>query len=290
MSKISFLGLGAMGSRMASNLLKAGHSVTVWNRTPDTATALVSAGATLAATPREAATSADFVIAMLRDNEASREVWLSIDSGALAGMKTGAVAIESSTLTPSWTRELGGLAAERGVKFLEAPVVGSRPQAEAAKLIYYIGGDESTLKLAEPVLKALGESIHFVGPVGSGALVKLATNALLGVQVTALSELIGLLRSAGADVAAAIKAISSTAAWSPAASNLSASMLTGNFAPQFPIELIEKDFGYAVDTASSPAAVPTIAAARGVFQRAIESGLGEKNMTSVVLQFIEWPS
>jgi 3-hydroxyisobutyrate dehydrogenase len=275
---------------MASNLLKAGHSVTVWNRTPDTATALVSAGATLAATPREAATSADFVIAMLRDNEASREVWLSIDSGALAGMKTGAVAIESSTLTPSWTRELGGLAAERGVKFLEAPVVGSRPQAEAAKLIYYIGGDESTLKLAEPVLKALGESIHFVGPVGSGALVKLATNALLGVQVTALSELIGLLRSAGADVAAAIKAISSTAAWSPAASNLSASMLTGNFAPQFPIELIEKDFGYAVDTASSPAAVPTIAAARGVFQRAIESGLGEKNMTSVVLQFIEWPS
>jgi 3-hydroxyisobutyrate dehydrogenase len=290
MSKISFLGLGAMGSRMASNLLKAGHSVTVWNRTPYTATALVSAGATLVATPKEAATSADFVIAMLRDNDASREVWLSVDSGALTGMKTGAVAIESSTLTPSWTRELGGLAAERSVKFLEAPVVGSRPQAEAAKLIYYIGGDESTLKLAEPVLKAMGESIHFVGPIGSGALVKLATNALLGVQVTALAELIGLLRSAGADVAAAIKAISSTAAWSPAANNLSASMLTRNFAPQFPIELIEKDFGYAVDTASSPAAVPTIAAARGVFQRAIESGLGEKNMTSVVLQFIKWPS
>ena len=96
MSKISLLGLGAMGSRMASNLLKAGHSVTVWNGTPDTATALVSAGATLAATPREAATSADFVIAMLRDDDASREVWLSIDNGALAAMKTGAVAIESS--------------------------------------------------------------------------------------------------------------------------------------------------------------------------------------------------
>lgn len=289
MSKISILGLGAMGSRMASNLLKAGHSVTVWNRTPGASDALAAAGATKAATPKEAVTDANFVISMLRDNDASRGVWLSAD-GALAGMKKDAIAIESSTVTPSWARELGGAVAQRGVAFLEAPVVGSRPQAEAAKLIYFVGGDEATLELAEPVLKAMGESIHFVGPLGSGALVKLATNALLGVQVTALAELIGLLKNAGTDVAAALKAISSTAAWSPAANPITSSMLGGNFAPQFPIELIEKDFGYAIETAGSPSAAPTIAAARGVFQRALESGLGGQNMTGVVLQFTEQPS
>jgi 3-hydroxyisobutyrate dehydrogenase len=262
MSKISVLGLGAMGSRMASNLLKAGHWVTVWNRTPDAAVTVVAAGARQAATPKEAAIEAEFVISMLRDDEASREVWLSGENGALSDMKKGTVAIESSTLTPSWTRELGGAAEQRGVTFLEAPVVGSRPQAEAAKLIYFIGGDQGTMKRAEPVLKAMGESVYFIGPLGSAALVKLATNALLGVQVTALAELIGVLRAAGTDVEAAIKAISGTAAWSPAATHLSRSMLTGDFTPRFPIDLIEKDFGYAVQSASSPAAVPTITAAR----------------------------
>lgn len=289
MSNVSVLGLGAMGSRMATNLLKAGHSVTVWNRTPEAAAALVTAGAKQAATPKSAVTGADFVIAMVRDDDASREVWLS-ESGALAGMDGNAIGIESSTLTPSWTRELGRTMIQRGVRFLEAPVAGSRPQAEAGKLVYFIGGEESSLKEAEPILKSMGESIHFVGPVGSGALVKLGTNALMGVQVTTIAELIGLLRNSGTDVAAALKAISGTAAWSPAANNISASMLSGKFEPQFPVELIEKDFGYAIAAASSPAAVPTIAAARGVFQRANENGLANKNMTSVVLEFIEWQS
>lgn len=289
MSNVSVLGLGAMGSRMASNLLKASHSVTVWNRTPEAAVPLVAAGAKQAGSPKAAVTTADFVIAMVRDNEASRTVWLS-DDGALAGMKKGAIAIESSTLTPVWTRELGAAISRRGIAFLEAPVAGSRPQAEAAKLVYFIGGDEASLKEAEPILKALGESIHFVGPVGSGALVKLATNALMGVQVTTIAELIGLLRRAGADVAGAIKAISGTAAWSPAATNLSGSMLAEKFDPQFPVELIEKDFGYVIEAAGSSATVPTIAAARGVFQRANENGLSNKNMTSVVLEFTDRPS
>jgi 3-hydroxyisobutyrate dehydrogenase len=285
MATISVLGLGAMGSRMAANLLKAGHSVTVWNRTPAAAATLVAAGAKLAGTPKEAASGADFIITMVRDDDASREVWLSAKTGALASMKKGAVAIESSTLTPRWIRELGNAVAQQAVSFLEAPVVGSRPQAEAAQLVYFIGGDEAALTLAEPVLKIMGSAIHFVGPLGSGALVKLATNALMGVQASVLAELIGLLKQAGADVVGALKAISSTAAWSPAANYLSNTMLTANFAPQFPVELIEKDFGYALETA--PQALPTITAARGVFQLAIERGFGAENMTSVVRLFTE---
>jgi 3-hydroxyisobutyrate dehydrogenase len=285
MPKITVLGLGAMGSRMAANLLKAGHAVTVWNRSPGAAEALAAAGAKLAATPKAAAEGADFVIAMVRDDEASRELWLSPEAGALAGVGPNAIAIESSTLTANWVRELGAEAARRGLTILEAPVAGSRPQAEAAQLVYFVGGDAAAAQRAEPVLKAMGSAINYVGPLGSGALVKLTTNALMGVQVTVFAEIIGLLQGAGADVAGALKAIASTPAWSPAANYLTGSMLAGNFSPQFPVELIEKDFGYALREVSGPEAAPTIAAARSVFQRAIAQGLGDDNMTGVVRLF-----
>ena len=284
MSKIAVLGLGAMGSRMAANLIKAGHQVTVWNRSPAAVEALVAAGATAAATPKAAASGAEFVIAMVRDDAASREVWL---DGALAGMADGAVAIESSTLTPQWVRELGQQAAARGIALLEAPVSGSRPQAEAGQLVYLAGGDALVLERARPLLAAMGSAVHHVGALGDGALTKLATNALLGIQVTALAEIIGLLRHNGADVPKALGAISGTSVWAPVAQYLVGTMLASNFAPQFPIELIEKDFGYTVQAAGSADAAPTIAAARNVFRKGIERGLGQQNMTGVVQLFAE---
>ncbi|MFZ4877034.1 NAD(P)-dependent oxidoreductase [Janthinobacterium sp. Mn2066] len=285
MSKITVLGLGAMGSRMAANLLKAGHTLTVWNRTPQAAASLVAAGARQAATPRAAVAGADFVLAMLRDDAASRQVWLDAEHGALAGMAAGTVAIESSTVTPGWIRELGAQAAEQGVELLEAPVAGSRPQAEAGLLIFLAGGEAATLERCQPLLKAMGGAVHLVGPLGNGALTKLSTNALLGIQVTALAEVIGLLKRNGADVDAALKAIAATPVWAPVNNYLVSTMLTGNFAPQFPIALIEKDFGYAVAAAGDGDTIPTIAAAHGVFQQAIEQGLGEINMTGVVQLF-----
>src|ERR1700761_2079205 len=115
MSKnITLLGLGAMGARMAANLIKADHALTVWNRTPEAAAALVQLGAKQAPTPRQATEGADFVFAMLRDDEASRDVWLSPHHGAMEGLEKGAIAIESSTLTPGWVRELGAAVATRG--------------------------------------------------------------------------------------------------------------------------------------------------------------------------------
>lgn len=285
MSKITVLGLGAMGSRMATNLLKAGHTLTVWNRTPEASATLVAAGARLAATPRAAVAGADFVLAMLRDDAASRQVWLDADHGALAGMAAGSIAIESSTLTPGWIRELDAQATEYGVELLEAPVAGSRPQAEAGLLIFLAGGKPATLERCLPLLKAMGGAVHLVGPVGNGALTKLSTNALLGIQVTALAEVIGLLKRNGADVDAALKAIAATPVWAPVNHYLASTMLTANFAPQFPIALIEKDFGYAVAAAGDGDTIPTITAAHGVFQHAIEQGLGEINMTGVVQLF-----
>lgn len=281
MTNVAFLGLGAMGTRMAANLLKAGHQLTVWNRTASAADALVQKGAKRAATPKEAAQGAGYVIAMVRDDEASRVVWLHEETGALAGMEAGAVAIESSTLTPHWVRELAKEVTGRDFAFLEAPVSGSRPQAEAGHLVYLLGGDEATADRAEPLLKAMGSTINLTGPVGCGALTKLATNAMLGIQVAAYAEIIGMLRAGGADPARSLKAVATTPVWAPVANYLTGSMLSGNFAPQFPVTLIDKDFRYALEVSGGAERTPLIAAVHTVFQTGIDQGLGDLNMTSV---------
>ncbi|WP_446745191.1 NAD(P)-dependent oxidoreductase [Silvibacterium acidisoli] len=287
MSKVAFLGLGAMGSRMVANLLRAGHEVTVWNRTAATAEPVVAAGAKLAGTPKEAATDVEFVFSMVRDDEASREVWLDPINGALAGIEPSAIAIESSTLTPEWVRELGKVFAAKKVALLEAPVSGSRPQAEAAQLVYLVGGDAEVLARVEPLLKVLGSSIQHVGELGAGALAKLATNTLMGVQVTTLAELIGMLKRQGADPKKVLDAVAATPAWSTIATRATGSMLSENFAPQFPVELIEKDFRYTLKTAGGAGHAPTIEASRSVFHEAIEEGFGGEQMTAVVKLFQE---
>ena len=285
MSKIGFLGLGAMGSLMATNLLEAGHTVTVWNRTPSATEALVALGARKANAPKDAARGAEFVFAIVRDDDASRSVWLDPEDGGLAGMNPGAIAIESSTLTPEWVRELGKQLGAKGVGLLDAPVSGSRPQAEAGQLVYLIGGDGKALAAAEPLLKILGSSIQHVGPIGTGALAKLTTNTLLEVQVVVIAELIGMLRREGVDAKKILDVVAQTPVWSAVAGRVSDSMLSENFTPQFPIELIEKDFGYAVKTAVGEENAPVISSIRKVFRRAIRDGLGELNMTAVVKLF-----
>ena len=282
MNTVSFLGMGAMGSRMAANLLKSGYTVTVWNRTPAAAEPLVAAGARLAATPREAAQSSDIVISMVRDNEASREVWLDEQNGALAGMRKDSVAIESSTLTAEWIKTLAGKMAARNIAFLEAPVSGSRPQAQMATLVWFIGGDSRLVSTLKPLFEAMGSAVYHTGSHGSAALTKLATNTLMGVQVTAIAEIIGLLERENMDAAHILKAVAGTACWSPLAGGASASMLMGQFSPQFPAALIEKDFGYFLP---EQADAPTLKAARSVFRQAMDNGIGGDNMTGVVRLF-----
>lgn len=274
-----------MGSRMAINLLKAGYEVTVWNRTPEAAQAVLAEGAHWASTPRQAAQHSDVVISMVRDDAVSRIVWLDSETGALSGMGPQAIAIESSTLTPAWIKTLAAEMASKGTAFLEAPVSGSRPQAAAATLVYFVGGDEAVLACVRDIISTMGAAIYHTGNHGSAALTKLATNTLMGVQVTALAEIIGLLEHEGADIARTLNAVSGTACWSPFASGASASMVNQAFAPQFPASLIEKDFSYFLKSAPTPNAAPTLQAARDVFRRGMENGIGEENMTGVVRLF-----
>lgn len=285
MPHIAVLGLGAMGKRMAANLLKAGHQVTVWNRTAKAAEELVALGAMQAATPRDAAAGADFVLTMVRDDAASASVWLDAETGAFAGLQPGAIAMDSSTLSVDWIKKLGAEATSRGVTLLETPVSGSLPQADAAQLIFLVGGSADACQKAEPVLLSMGSAVNHTGDIGTGALTKLATNALLGIQVTAIAELIGMLRRNGADAQKIMGIIATTAVWSPYAQRAIGALLSGEAPVMFPVELIEKDFGYALEAAGSPGAAPTIAAARSVFQRGMDEGLGDANLTSVVKLF-----
>ncbi|MGN6551439.1 MAG: NAD(P)-dependent oxidoreductase [Pararhizobium sp.] len=282
MARIAFLGLGAMGARMAANLLKGGHDVTVWNRTRERAEPLAEAGAKTAVNPREAAARAEIVMAMVRDDAASETVWCDDADGALGAMTEGAVAIESSTVTIGWTEELARRASERGVVFADAPVSGSRPQAEAAKLVYLVGSDPETFRRIEPVLKSMGETIHHCGPVGTGAAMKLAINMLLGVQGAAMAEALGLLAKTGISAEDAVEIISSTPVASPAAKIAAALMAKGEYEPLFPVDLMEKDFANIAAAAwALQFEAPISEAVRGVYRKAVDAGFGEKNYPSV---------
>jgi len=287
MSRVSVLGLGAMGSRMAKALIEAGHRVTVWNRSAERSEALRQEGATVAQSPRDAASEAEFVISMVRDDDASQSVWL--DGGALAAMKPGALAIESSTLSIAWVSELARLASEvPDVSFLDAPVAGSRPQADARQLIYFVGGRACDVSRAEPVLRSIGVAIHHVGPAGAGAAVKLAVNALFAVQVATLAELVGALARSRIDLDKAVNAIGATPVCSVAAKGAAAPMLAKRFEPLFPAELVEKDLGYMHNLAmAANATVPVSDAARTVMSAAIARNFGPDHLTGVIRLYLD---
>ena len=278
--RVSVLGMGAMGSRMAEALLRAGHSVTVWNRTAARAQPLVDQGARLAHSPGSAAGDAEFVLTMVRDDEASRQVWLSPSDGALPAMSRDAIGIESSTLSTSWVRELAATFAARGVPFLDAPVVGTRAQADSGSLIHLIGGDAEIVARAKPVLSAIGGVAHHAGPTGSGAAMKLVVNSLLAIQVAALGELLAATERMGLDRRRAGEVLVEMPSCSASAKGVTMAMLARNFAPAFPVELVEKDLGYLVEEAR-PDGAPISAATRAVFERAIAAGLANDNMTAV---------
>jgi 3-hydroxyisobutyrate dehydrogenase len=282
MARIAFLGLGAMGSRMASHLAAAGHELTVWNRDANKALPLVQLGGKSATSPREAVQGAEFVLAMLRDDAASRQVWLDKDAGALQAMSPEALAIECSTLSLAWTRELSQMCKAHSVSLIDAPVSGSRPQAEAKQLIFMAGGDAESLRKEDPILLAMGASIHHVGPAGAGMTLKLALNALLGIQVATIGELIETLRRHQVDQARAVEIIGATAVASPALKVAGQMMVANNFAPLFPVELMAKDLGYALAAAGSESSGPMMAAAKAVFDRGTAQGLASDHMAAIV--------
>ncbi|MFT4112191.1 NAD(P)-dependent oxidoreductase [Silvibacterium sp.] len=279
MTKVAFLGLGAMGSRMAKNILEAGFELTVWNRTASAADALVKAGAQLADSPKSAALGADIVIAMVTDDAVSADVWANETHGALTGMKSDAVAVEMSTLTPAWVAELKTRAAARGVALVDAPVSGSLPQADGKQLVVMAGGDAEAFEKVKPVLSATGPT-HHIGASGQGAALKLAVNALMGIQITAWAEMLSYLGKQGLEVTKTLDLLATMPVCSPVAAGMSRLMVAQDFAPRFTNALLAKDFRYLQETARD-SETPIADAAASIFERAAEE-MGKENVTAVI--------
>ncbi len=280
--RVAILGLGTMGSGMASNLLKAGFPVSAYNRTQAKAAPVAAAGARIAATPADAVRDADVVISMLSDDDASRKTWTG-DVGALAAARAGAVLIESSTVTPVWIAELAALASERNLTLLDAPVTGSRVQAESGQLTFLVGGDESALERVRSVLGSMSKEIVHLGPVGSGSRMKLINNFLCGVQVASLAEGLAWIERSGLNREQALKILCNGAPGSPLLNTISARMVARTYDVNFLLSLMRKDLHYAgTDATKLGIVLHTAKAAEVRFDEAVAVGYAEKDMSAVI--------
>ncbi len=279
---VALLGLGTMGSGMAANLLKAGFPLAVYNRTHAKAQPLAKLGARVAKSPAEAASEAQIIFSMLADDNASRDAWSGKD-GALSTVRSGAILVESSTVSPGWIVELDELAKERGAELLDAPVTGSRVQAEQGQLTFLVGGSEQALLKAAPAMRAMSKEIVHLGKTGSGAKMKLLNNFLCGVQVASLAEGMAWLEQSGLDRDKAIQVLKNGAPGSPLLGAISARMISRDYTVNFLLRLMAKDLAYAHAAAEQNGVDLTTASnAHQLFERAAAAGHSEQDMSSVV--------
>lgn len=279
---VALLGLGTMGSGMASNLQKAGFPLRVYNRTREKAQPLEAEGALVADTPEEAASGAAVVLSMLSDDHASKEIWLGA-TGALRGMKLDAIAVECSTVTPRWVAELKQHMERAGFALLDAPVTGSRMQAAGGQLSFLVGGDPKVLEKVWPVLDAMSQSVTYVGPTGSAARLKLVNNFLCGVQLASIAEAMSWVERSGLDREAAFEFLKRGAPGSPMLGAMAARMMQASYEVNFQLCLMKKDMDYAASDAEEFGLdLRTIEAVRSRLEDAVDAGWSDKDMSSLV--------
>jgi 3-hydroxyisobutyrate dehydrogenase len=279
---VALLGLGTMGSGMAQNLLKAGFPLAIYNRTRSKAETLGQLGTVVATTPAEAAGSAAVVIAMIADDNASRDTWLG-EGGALAAMKPGTIAVECSTVSPDWIAELNEQCAHRQIELIEAPVTGSRVQAEQGQLTFLAAGNKQILDAALPVLKCMSKEVLYLGQVGCGAQLKLINNFLCGVQAASFAEAVAWIERTGLDRTAALEFLKKGAAGSGILAAMADRMTRRTYEVNFLLRLMEKDLRYARAAASREGiTLTTSQCAEKLFESARLDGYGERDMSAVV--------
>ncbi len=280
--RVAIIGLGIMGGGMAGRLLSSGFPVAVYNRSRDKALRFASTGATVAGTPREAASGAEFIISMVADDVASRGIWLG-ENGALAGTSRGAVLIECSTLTVAWIKELAAAAAKQGCELLDAPVTGTKPHAASGELSFLIGGSDAALAAAQPVLSVLGREFIHLGSTGSGSLMKLINNFMCGVQAASLAEAESMIAAGGLDLQKSLAILTHGAPGSGLVQRAAARAFANDFTPNFPLHLMAKDLGYAIDQASHfGQTLQTASSALAIFKDAIAKGYGDQDFSAVI--------
>lgn len=278
---VALLGLGIMGSGMAHRLLSANFPLAVYNRNREKCMPFAAEGAFVAESPREAAARSQIILSMVADDAASRDVWRGKD-GALAGAAPNSLLIESSTLSVDWVKELAAAAAERGSQFLDAPVTGTKPHAASGELLFLVGGASDAVDAARPVFSVLGRDVIHLGPVGSGALMKLVNNFVCGVQAASFAEAVSMINAGGLDRGKAVSILSNGAPGSGIVKRVAERMAANDYTPNFALRWMAKDLGYAVDCATSnKISLRTAEAALAVFQKAIAEGYGNEDFSAI---------
>lgn len=279
---IGFAGLGIMGSAMAANLVKAGFSVTVWNRSADKCVLLADAGADVAASPRAVAECSDIVIAMMADPAAVRSVRDGAD-GIIAGLRPGKGYVDMSTVDVETSRESARLTHEKGGLFLEAPVAGSRKPAEDATLTIMAAGDRELYALSLPALEKMGKKILYLGDTGKATRMKLANNLVMGGMLAALCEGVALASKSGLDTAQLLDVLDSGAVSNPMF-RLKGPQIGANreFPPAFPLKHMQKDLRLALQLAEE-AGQPLFVTAtvNELYKAALAQGLGDADFAAV---------
>jgi len=245
---LGFIGLGIMGSAMALRLVRAGHRVTVYNRTPSRAAPLVTAGARQAPTPRACAEGNEVILSIVTDAPDVEEVLLG-PQGAALGAPPGSVFIDLSTIAPSAARRIGEALRAKGFAFLDAPVTGGDVGAREGTLSILVGGEATVLERVRDVLSVMGKRITLCGPQGAGQMVKACNQILCALNMVGVVEALHLARRGGIDLGVVLEALIPGAGGSWTLEKLGPRIARGDFAPGFMIRLIQKDLRIVQDTA-----------------------------------------
>lgn len=288
LKKIGFIGLGTMGAPMASNLLKAGYPVTVFNRTASKAAPLAEQGAAVASSPKEAAAGADVVITMVSNDESIVEVYEGTE-GLLAGIRPGTTVIDCSTISPALVKRLASQIAELGGTFLDAPVTGSSPAAIDGTLVFMVGGPGETLAQVMDLFDTMGKKVLLMGDNGSGAVAKLAHNTIVGINNLALAEGFAIASKSGLPADRFLELVQLGSAGSKAAELKGRKIIEHDFTNQFSLALMLKDLKLAsalTDGSSIPA--PMLSLAKSLFQAGQTQGFGDEDLSSIVKVYEAW--
>jgi 3-hydroxyisobutyrate dehydrogenase-like beta-hydroxyacid dehydrogenase len=284
MSTVAFIGLGAMGSRMALNLHAAGHSLRVFNRDRGKTKPFADKGIEVCDSPAAAAKGAEFVCSIVSDDVATRAVMLG-EKGVVDAAAAGTIILDSSTNTPAMAREVALAARAKGLFYLDAPVSGSLVQAQGKELVILVGGDKAAFDKALPVLLAMGRMVRRIGDTGAGATLKLINNMLTATLTAALGEAAQAAEAANLDRDAALEVLNEGAAGSRAMKTKLPKIFKRDFAPQFQLELMDKDLRYFLALAQElDCPVPIASLVRSQYQAAKRAQLGKLDSCAVFLQ------
>jgi 3-hydroxyisobutyrate dehydrogenase-like beta-hydroxyacid dehydrogenase len=276
---VAFLGLGIMGSRMAANLRAAGHDVVVWNRTREKADAV---GEPVAATPAEAARSAEVVVSMVVDGPQVEALLLGED-GAAGGAQAGTLFVDMSTISPQTARSVAERLAERGMAFLDAPVTGSSPAAESGTLTIMAGGAASDFERAKPLFEAMGEVVLHVGETGQGQMLKLVNNSVAAANAVTLAQALVVAKATGVDLDALAQVMAVGSGGSKMADLKTGPMRAHDYATLFKTAHMLKDVRHCLEEGQAAGVpFPAAAVAREILSGAVGRGYGDQDFASVI--------